>query len=257
MALITVDNEGTEDLRSKPRWPVGRKMEVVLRLLRGEKLERSAGSSGSEAHRIAAWRAEFLDAGGEALKGRQATTGTTGAWAAAAVVAPSSRRALVAGAETGPGHLGNGRAVGGAAHPRGVGLEEAAEDRAAARPPPPPPPPPPYPDGPPPPPPPHTHTHTAAWPPWPTAGGPVHRRSTPGAVPVMNRVRCRPEHRRIELVWVVRSGEDRPRDYPVSTSEGCRTWKTASSLPTEIRCRCEHFWLDGTQLDAIAVDRGA
>ena len=127
MALITVDNEGTEDLRSKPRWPVGRKMEVVLRLLRGEKLERSAGSSGSEAHRIAAWRAEFLDAGGEALKGRQATTGTTGAWAAAAVVAPSSRRALVAGAETGPGHLGNGRAVGGAAHPRGVGMEEAAE----------------------------------------------------------------------------------------------------------------------------------
>ncbi|HLN17041.1 MAG TPA: transposase [Acidimicrobiales bacterium] len=74
MALMTVDNEGTEDFRSKPRWSAGRKMEVVLRLLRGEKLEALSRELGVEAHRIAAWRDEFLDAGKEALKGRQATT---------------------------------------------------------------------------------------------------------------------------------------------------------------------------------------
>jgi hypothetical protein len=36
---MTVDDEGAEDFRTKPRWSAGRKMDVVLRLLRGEKLE--------------------------------------------------------------------------------------------------------------------------------------------------------------------------------------------------------------------------
>jgi hypothetical protein len=39
MALMTVDDEGAEGFRTEPRWSAGRKMDVVLRLLRGEKLE--------------------------------------------------------------------------------------------------------------------------------------------------------------------------------------------------------------------------
>jgi len=74
MALMTVDSEGIEDFRSKPRWSAGRKMDVVLRLLRGEKLEELSREVGIEAHRIAAWRDEFLDAGKEGLKGKRATT---------------------------------------------------------------------------------------------------------------------------------------------------------------------------------------
>ncbi len=70
MALMTVDSEGTGDSRSKSRWSAGRKMDVVLRLLRGEKLEELSRELGVEAHRLAAWRDEFLDGGKEALKGR-------------------------------------------------------------------------------------------------------------------------------------------------------------------------------------------
>jgi transposase-like protein len=65
MALMTVNNEETGDFRSKPRWSANRKLDVVLRLLRGEKLV--------EAHRLAAWRDEFLDAGKEGLKGKTAS----------------------------------------------------------------------------------------------------------------------------------------------------------------------------------------
>jgi hypothetical protein len=36
MALMTVDSEGTQNIGSKPRWSAGRKMDAVLRLLRGE-----------------------------------------------------------------------------------------------------------------------------------------------------------------------------------------------------------------------------
>jgi transposase len=74
MALMTVGNEGSGDFRSNPRWSVGKKMDVVLRLLRGEKLEELSRELGVEAHRIAAWRDEFLEAGKEGLKGKQATT---------------------------------------------------------------------------------------------------------------------------------------------------------------------------------------
>jgi hypothetical protein len=48
MALVTVDDEGTADLRSKPRWSAGRKTDVVLRLLRGEKLEELSRELGVE-----------------------------------------------------------------------------------------------------------------------------------------------------------------------------------------------------------------
>ena len=53
MALMTVNNEDTEDFRSKARWSAGKKLDVVLRLLRGEKLEESQPGGGhrSSSHR--------------------------------------------------------------------------------------------------------------------------------------------------------------------------------------------------------------
>lgn len=74
MALMTVNSEDAGDFRSKARWSAGKKLDVVLRLLRGEKLEELSREVGIEAHRIAAWRDEFLDAGKQGLKGKQATT---------------------------------------------------------------------------------------------------------------------------------------------------------------------------------------
>ena len=74
MALMTVNSDDTEDFRTKARWSAGKKLDVVLRLLRGEKLEELSREVGIEAHRIAAWRDEFLDAGKQGLKGKQATT---------------------------------------------------------------------------------------------------------------------------------------------------------------------------------------
>jgi transposase len=74
MALMTVNDEGTADPRSNNRWSANKKLDVVLRLLRGEKLEEVSREVGVEAHRLAAWRDEFLDAGKEGLKGKRATT---------------------------------------------------------------------------------------------------------------------------------------------------------------------------------------
>ncbi len=74
MALMTVNDEDTGDFRSKGRWSASKKLDVVLRLLRGEKLEELSREVGVEAHRLAAWRDEFLDAGKEGLKGKRATT---------------------------------------------------------------------------------------------------------------------------------------------------------------------------------------
>ena len=39
MALMTVNDDDTDDPRGKPRWSAGKKLDVVLRLLRGEKLD--------------------------------------------------------------------------------------------------------------------------------------------------------------------------------------------------------------------------
>ena len=69
MALMTVDKESNGDFRSKDRWSANKKLDVVLRLLRGEKLEEVSREVGVEAHRLAAWRDEFLDAGKEGLRG--------------------------------------------------------------------------------------------------------------------------------------------------------------------------------------------
>ena len=51
MALMTVNDEGGADVRSNNRWSANKKLDVVLRLLRGEKLEEVSREVGVEAHR--------------------------------------------------------------------------------------------------------------------------------------------------------------------------------------------------------------
>jgi transposase len=76
MPVMTVDNEDQSehsgDHRSRPRWSAGKKTDAVLRLLRGESLEVLSRDLGVEAHRLAAWRDEFLEAGKQGLKGQRA-----------------------------------------------------------------------------------------------------------------------------------------------------------------------------------------
>ena len=73
MTLMTVNNhdEQGKDHRSQPRWSAGKKMEAVLRLLRGESLEELSRELQVEAHRLAAWRDDFLESGKEGLKGQR------------------------------------------------------------------------------------------------------------------------------------------------------------------------------------------
>jgi len=73
MTLMTVNNhnEQGKDHRSQPRWSAGKKTDAVLRLLRGEPLETLSRELGVEAHRLAAWRDDFLEGGKEALKGQR------------------------------------------------------------------------------------------------------------------------------------------------------------------------------------------
>jgi len=73
MTLMTVNNHNKQgmDHRSQPRWSAGKKMDVVLRLLRGESLEELSRELKVEAHRLAAWRDEFLEGGKDALKGQR------------------------------------------------------------------------------------------------------------------------------------------------------------------------------------------
>ena len=49
MALVTVNDDETDDGRSKPRWSAGKKLDVVRRLLRGEKLDALSRELGVEA----------------------------------------------------------------------------------------------------------------------------------------------------------------------------------------------------------------
>jgi transposase len=75
MPVMAVNNknhhESTGDYRSRPRWSAGKKMDAVLRLLRGEPLDVLSRELGVEAHRLAAWRDDFLEGGKEALKGQR------------------------------------------------------------------------------------------------------------------------------------------------------------------------------------------
>jgi hypothetical protein len=58
MPVMAVNNENqpeqTRDYWSRPRWSAGKKMEAVLRLLRGEPLEELSRELQVEAHRLAA-----------------------------------------------------------------------------------------------------------------------------------------------------------------------------------------------------------
>ena len=75
MPVMAVNNENQHeeagDYRSRPRWSAGKKMEAVLRLLRGESLEELSRELQVEAHRLAAWRDDFLESGKEGLKGQR------------------------------------------------------------------------------------------------------------------------------------------------------------------------------------------
>ena len=75
MPVMAVNNQNQHepagDYRSRPRWSAGKKMEAVLRLLRGEPLEALSRELGVEAHRLAAWRDDFLEGGKDALKGQR------------------------------------------------------------------------------------------------------------------------------------------------------------------------------------------
>jgi transposase-like protein len=75
MPVMTVNSENQReeagDYRSRPRWSAGKKTEVVLRLLRGESLEGLSRELQVEAHRLAAWRDDFLEGGKGALKGQR------------------------------------------------------------------------------------------------------------------------------------------------------------------------------------------
>jgi hypothetical protein len=63
-----VDTENSEGFRTKDRGSANKRLDVVLRLLRGQKLEMVPREVGVEAHRLAAWRDAFLGAGKEGLK---------------------------------------------------------------------------------------------------------------------------------------------------------------------------------------------
>src|SRR5918911_3540733 len=73
MTLMSVNNhnEQGKDHRSQPRWSAGKKTDAVLRLLRGESLEELSRQLKVEAHRLAAWRDDFLAAGKQGLKGQR------------------------------------------------------------------------------------------------------------------------------------------------------------------------------------------
>jgi transposase len=75
MPVMAVNNQNQHeeagDHRSRPRWSAGKKMDAMLRLLRGEPLETLSRELGVEAHRLAVWRDDFLEGGKEALKGQR------------------------------------------------------------------------------------------------------------------------------------------------------------------------------------------
>ncbi len=58
-------SSGPEDLPE--RWSAQRKMELVLRLLRGEPLDAVSRESQVPAHELEGWKRVFLDAGGRGL----------------------------------------------------------------------------------------------------------------------------------------------------------------------------------------------
>jgi hypothetical protein len=70
MAFMTVDDNETRELPSKARWSANKKLDAVIRLLRGEKLDEVSRELGVEARRLAARRDEFIDGGKDGSKGK-------------------------------------------------------------------------------------------------------------------------------------------------------------------------------------------
>lgn len=66
MALVAEKKRSGQEFR----WSVRRKTDAVMRLFRGEDLDVVARELRIEAHRLAAWRDEFIAGGAEALKAR-------------------------------------------------------------------------------------------------------------------------------------------------------------------------------------------
>lgn len=75
MAFVSVDNEIQDGFRSRPRWSANRKIDVVLRLLRGESLEDVSREVRVEAHRLASWRDDLLESGEAGLKAKRPQPG--------------------------------------------------------------------------------------------------------------------------------------------------------------------------------------
>src|SRR4029453_18640403 len=75
MPVMAVNNENQHeqpgDYRARPRWSAGKKMDTVLRLLRGEPLETRSREVGGEALRVAAWGEDFLESRKQGLKGER------------------------------------------------------------------------------------------------------------------------------------------------------------------------------------------
>src|SRR6266511_3742812 len=68
---VNNSNEQGKDCWSQPRWSAGKQTDAMLRLLRGESLEELSRELKVEAHRLAAWRDDFLPAGKQGLKGQR------------------------------------------------------------------------------------------------------------------------------------------------------------------------------------------
>ena len=68
MAVVAEKKRSDQEFR----WSVRRKTDAVMRLLRGEDLDTVARELRVEAHRLAAWRDEFMAGGAEGLKARPA-----------------------------------------------------------------------------------------------------------------------------------------------------------------------------------------
>ena len=67
-------SEGQGDHRARPRWSANKKIDVVMRLLGGERIEDVSRQVGVEVHRLAAWRDDFLESGKQGLKAKRPRT---------------------------------------------------------------------------------------------------------------------------------------------------------------------------------------
>jgi transposase len=75
MPVMAVNNQNPHEQAGTtgpgPGWSAGKKLEAVLRLLRGEPLEVLSRELGVEAHRLAAGRDDFLEGGKQGLQGQR------------------------------------------------------------------------------------------------------------------------------------------------------------------------------------------